>query len=182
MSNRLQQAEKAISQIDEAISQNSEEFGAKIKEVRANPDFTDGAKSRMINGLELKRGKKYKELQDQKAQVVQNAKSSIRKSIYTSEKVTDPLRFDEVVSRMRGMKSGELIKMVESSPEPETLNAILKASVSSDLLKFEVLERIATLYPEKEKTISDVFAIEQKYGQLESRSDRLARRIFGETA
>lgn len=182
MSQIIDNTHSQINEIDQQIKDNSAKTRQQIAEVNSNSDFTSSAKNQKIQVLERERDSKYKDLVQQKADVINTTRDKLSKRLYSGGEVSNPIAFDEAVNRFKNESEKELINRLNQNPSDETKRAIYKASVVSDNPKFKVLATASDLYEDDKSKIADYFDFQQQYGELEDRTQKLGRRLFGELA
>lgn len=170
-----------IDAIDQQIKENSATTRGKVAEVKANNDFTESAKNQKIQSLERERDANYKKLVEKKAAAINSAKSKISERLYSGS-VSNPIAFDEAVNRFKGASEKELISRLNQNPSSETKRAIYKAAVVSDNPKFKALATASDIFEDDRDKIAEYFEFHQQYGELEDRTSKYERRLFGEMA
>ena len=178
----LNQIRESISEQNAALNKSGEDYRNQTKEVKESSDLTEGAKNRRVNELELERDREYKKLQEQKANIINNGIKSLGKRVYSGSEVSNPIAFDQAVQSFANSSDEDLIRMLKTDPSEETKRAIYKASVISDNPKFKGLAEASEVFPKDKEKISDYFELQQDFGKLEPRTQKLSRRLFGETA
>lgn len=176
----LDSTNQKVNELNDRIKKNSAETRQKVDEVKANKDFTSSAKNQKIQELERKRDNTYKELQQEKAAVISEARNKLSKRLYSGGEVSNPIAFDNAVHSFKSASEKELIERLQQDPSPETKRAIYKASVVSENPKFKVLATASDLYESDRSKLEDYFQFHQEFGELEDRTQKLERRLFGE--
>lgn len=168
-----------INAINSKIKQSSESTRKQVADVNLNRDFTQHAKNLKIQQLERNRDKEYADFQQQKGGIVSDTMKTLSERLYAG-KTENPIQFDNAVYSFVNSDQKELITRLKQNPSDETKRAIYKASVVSENAKFETLATASDLYPDDKDKISDYFEFQQEFGALESRQDKLSRKLFGE--
>lgn len=182
MSTILTNTRNEIAKLDKQIKENSVNTRKQVQEIESNGDYTRAAKNQKVQELERERDNSYKELVQQKANIINGTKDKLSKRLYSGGEVSNPIAFDEAVNRFKNESEKELINRLNQNPSEETKRAIYKASVVSDNPKFDVLANASDMYESDKSKIADYFEFEQQYGTLEDRTRKYERRLFGEMA